>query len=133
MGKISALSYVIWMAHGANRDVQRFNAHLIGSGIDMNYATPNWQVCFHFVKQSVAGRSACRAPGHFEAVLLMEAVIEGVAAELKKSPHIVREENFFQNCGTVGLTGGIKIPKKLKDYSNLFLWEKMMKDTFLQD
>jgi len=132
-GKISALSYVIWMAHGASRDVQRFNAHLIGSGIDVNYAIPNWHVCFHFVKQSVAGRSACRAPGHYEAVLLMEAVIEGVAAELKISPYIVREENFFQNCGTVGLTGGVKIPHKLEDYSNLSLWERMKKDTFNKD
>merc|ERR1712137_1121344 len=125
-GKISAVSYEYWMAHGATRDTQILNVHLIGSAIDMNYAIPNWKLTAHIVEQNLAQRTACRSLGHFEALLLIEALVDGVAAQLDMPAHEVREANFSKKCGPVGL-GGYSY---LDDYSTLALWEKMKQDTF---
>jgi len=125
-GKISAIDYELWWAHGAFGDMQRLTPLMAGNAMDMVYGIPNWRVTSHMAKQNVANRTATRAPGHFEAVLLIESLLDGVAAELGLPGHVVREVNFFQGSrNTSGLGGGPAPQSCLEGYSNLTLWKEM--------
>lgn len=129
-GEISALEYEIWLAHGATVDTQKFNGQVIGSFLDMNYRIPHFKVALRMIKQSLAQRSAVRAPGHFEAISLIEAVMDGVASELGLPFHKVREANFFLAGGaSVNLAGGMMPPGVLDHYTNLVLWDLMKSKT----
>lgn len=129
-GEISALEYEIWIAHGATVDTQKFNGQVLGSFLDMNYRIPHFKVAVRFIKQSLAQRSAVRAPGHFEAIALIEAVMDGVGSQLDLPFHKVREANFYHAGGaSVNLEGVMMPPGILDHYTNLVLWQLMKSKT----
>mmetsp|Transcript_84868 Transcript_84868/g.274327 ORF Transcript_84868/g.274327 Transcript_84868/m.274327 type:complete len:1363 (-) Transcript_84868:237-4325(-) len=121
--KIEAMKYDIWLAHGAGENMQKLIGHMIGAAIDEVYAIPSITVTTHFAKQNFPDRNAVRAPGHFEANLLMEAVLDGVATELEIPGHVLRERNFFQGkFNTSGLSGSLMPQGTLADYVHPTLW-----------
>jgi len=129
-GKISSLEYELWLEHGCTEDTQKINAHIMGSAIDMNYAIPNMKVTVHLSKHNVAQRTAVRAPGHYEACALIEAVMDGVGQEIGLPGHKVREANHYQSGGAkINLTGGLIPQGTLEGYSNLALWEHVKQKT----
>lgn len=125
-GKILALKYEIWLAHGCGEDMQKFIGQIIAAAIDEVYGIPSIHVSMHLVKQHIVNRTAVRAPGHFEASLLMEAVIDGIAAELQIPGHMIREGNFFRGrFNASGLKGSLLPQGHLGDYSNLAMWDRL--------
>nr|AMR99692.1 abscisic-aldehyde oxidase [Scrippsiella trochoidea] len=125
-GKIQALSYDLCIAHGAGEDMVLIVGHAIAAAIDEVYGIPSMAVKMRFIKQHLPQRTAVRAPGHLEATMLMEAVIDGIAGQLGIPGHLVREKNFFQGkFNTSGLQGAMIPSGHLGDYSNLALWSSL--------
>jgi len=125
-GKIQALAYELWVAHGCGEDMQKLTAHLLPSAMDEVYDIPSMHVTTHLIKQHLPNRTAVRAPGHFEASLLTEAVFDGVSAQLGIPSHRVRETNFYRGRNNrSGLSGGMFPPGILENYSNLALWSRL--------
>jgi len=129
-GKIHALSYDLCVAHGAGEDMMRFVGHAAAAAIDEVYGIPSIALAIRYIKQHLPARTACRAPGHLEATMLMEAVIDGVAAQLGMPSHLVREKNFFQGkFNTSGLAGAMLPQGSLGDYSHLAMWASLKSKT----
>lgn len=123
-GKVTALAFEIWLAHGASPDLQKLVVQLLGCNIDMVYGVPNMEVKIHNVKQHVPPRTTVRGPGHCEAVMLIEAVFCGVATLLGLPQDFVREANFYRGrFNTAGLKGGMVPPASLAHYSHLAMWD----------
>jgi len=129
-GKIKALSYDVWLAHGQGEDTQKLNVHLLAAAIDEVYDIPAMSVTFHLAKQHLANRTAVRAPGHFEATLMMEAVLDGVSSRLKIPVHVLRERNFCRGrINTSGLNKSLIPQGHMEGYSNLALWSQLKSKT----
>lgn len=60
------------------------------------YAIPSFQFDIKLYRTNRPPHSAVRAPGKFQAPLIMEHIIEHVAARLNTDPVIVRETNFIK-------------------------------------
>ena len=60
------------------------------------YAIPAYQFDIKLCKTNRPPHSAVRAPGKFESPIIMEHVIEHVAARLDMDPVAVREINFLK-------------------------------------
>merc|ERR1712232_868695 len=88
-GKISSLKYDLHFACGYGVGFQKFAAHAIATAIDECYDIPYMMMSVNSVAQNFAERNAVRAPGHMEAALLMEAVMDGVCGTLHLAPHKV--------------------------------------------
>lgn len=58
------------------------------------YAIPAFQFQIKLCKTNRPPHSAVRAPGKFESPIIMEHIIEHVAARLNLEPAAVRELNF---------------------------------------
>lgn len=129
-GKILAVEYEIWFAHGAFQDMQKMTPGGVGGNMDMVYSIPNYHYTARLVNQHVPNRTAVRAPGHFESVLVAEAVMDGVSSELGMPGHTVREANFFRGSrNTSGLKGGGGMQGCLDGYSHLTMWQQMKAKT----
>lgn len=129
-GKLQALSYDVWLAHGQAEDMQKIVAHMIPAALDEVYGIPSIAATIHLARQHLPQRTAVRAPGHFEATLLMEAVFDGVASRLKLPGHVLRERNFMQGkMNKSGLQGGLLPQGHLDGYSNLALWSLLKSKT----
>ncbi len=67
-----------------------------GVGCMQAYAIPAYQFDIKLCKTNRPPHSAVRAPGKFESPLIMEHIIEHVAARLDMDPVKVRELNFLK-------------------------------------
>lgn len=126
-GRIKALEYTVWLGHGHSKDSQKCTVGFLGANIDMVYGMPNLVVKVHLVEHSVAARTIMRSPGHAEAIQLIEAVMNGVAAELGLPGERVREVNFYKGGSQEygGLWGPWAPPCLLRHYALHAMWERM--------
>ena len=60
------------------------------------YAIPAFQFKIKLCKTNRPPHSAVRAPGKFESPIIMEHIVEHVAARLGMDPDAVRERNFLK-------------------------------------
>lgn len=130
-GKIMALDYDLWFAHSVlGENVQKFPIHAIGANLDSVYTIPS--ICFtaHIVQQHVPERTAVRGPGHFEGAILAEAVMDGVAANLKMPGHKLRELNMTKGkFNTSGLAGAMVPQGAMDGNCSAALWEALKQKT----
>lgn len=81
------------------------------------YAIPSFQFDIKLYRSNRPPHSAVRAPGKFQAPLIMEHIIEHVAARLDMDPVTVRETNFIKapapgtycDLGSLALKKGIRV------------------------
>jgi len=130
-GKIQALGYDVWLAHSmVGENIQKFTIHALSTCIDSVYAIPSISVSAHLAQQHVPERTAVRGPGHFEGNLLIEAVMDGVAANLKMPSHALREANMIRGkFNTSGLKGGMLPPGNMDGNSSAALWKALKEKT----
>lgn len=69
-----------------------------------------------------------RSPSHFEASLLIETVMDGIAGGLGLEPHLVRQLNIHPGGGLArsGLSGGLMPPSLLHGNSMPALWTRLL-------
>jgi len=129
-GRILGLDYDVFTRHGAGEGAGKLHCQVIAACIDEVYAIPAMQCCFHFTKQHMVETNPVRAPGHYEAVLLMEAVMDGVSSYLGLPGDALREKNFARGrFNTSGLKGSAIPQGSMDDNSNLALWKRLKEKT----
>lgn len=130
-GKIEGLRARLEFGQGFHQDMGKLHLHMFAAMSDMVYGVPNMECALEMMKTNAPGRTSVRSPAHFEASLLIETVMDGVAAAIGLSPNVVREANFFTGKGSEKFNlAGTMIPQfPLHDYSHLALWAKLKEKT----
>jgi len=131
-GAIEALRANFDFAQGATMDAAEIHIMLMGQNLDMVYKLDQVDLVFN-IKQTHDGPStAVRAPGHFEAVMFIETVMDTIAGHLGLSPERIREVNFHPHrklLATQGIGGGILPPALVEGNTLIPLWNKLVKDS----
>ena len=131
-GRVLAVQFDLLMGQGSHNDYGDLHTMMIGQCVDMVYNLDS-VVLNLTVKQTHDGPStAVRAPGHLEAVMLIESVMDGVAGRLDLPAELVRETNFYPTdrlLGTQGLKGGMLPPAFCEKMTLIPVWNKLIRDS----
>ena len=131
-GKIKALKYNFNFAQGNSLDLGLIHGMLLGGALDEVYKLDNVLATIRFKHTHDGTSTSVRGPGHFEAVMAMETVIDTVAGATGITPEKVREINFWPHrkfLGTQGLSGSILPPSIMEGKTSIPLWNKLIKDS----
>ena len=94
-GIIRALSADIFLNGGFTRDLSSVAAFEILLHSESCYDIPNLRLQVQILRTNLPAATAVRAPGGPKAALLIETIIEHVAAETGLPSHVVREANML--------------------------------------
>lgn len=94
-GKILALDINAYCGGGSVMDAVHDTCQEFNTSVDCCYSVPDFRTQATPCIMNRAPNTSLRAPGHVQASLLMESIIEAVAAERKIDPMTVRELNFY--------------------------------------
>ena len=94
-GKITALDINAYGGAGTTMEAIIDTCQEFTSSSDCCYNIPNFRVQATPCSMNRPPMTALRAPGHVQASLLAETVIDAVAADLGMDPQQVREVNFY--------------------------------------
>jgi len=94
-GKLNVVKAVTHGDAGSGDACAGFTLMMIGRNMEQIYAIPTLQVDVKSCKTDKPGNTAVRGPGEPEASLIMETILEHVAADLGKDSQEVREANIF--------------------------------------
>ena len=72
--------------------------------VDNAYSCKNWLIRCNLAKTNLAANTACRSPGTFPSIVIMENMIEHVIKYLKADPVEVRRRNFYKK-GDISIGG----------------------------
>ncbi|KAA6423444.1 MAG: Aldehyde oxidase, partial [Trebouxia sp. A1-2] len=128
-GKIQALDLHLFLLGGIIMGGSTVDVMSLAGMLDQAYAIPAYQFDIKLCKTNRPPHSAVRAPGKFESPLIMEHIIEHVAARLNLDPVAVRELNFLKpppsgpEEGIVTMTLGSTMPASL--YTLPRLWDQL--------
>ncbi|KAL0029788.1 hypothetical protein WJX77_000034 [Trebouxia sp. C0004] len=128
-GNIHALDLRLFLLGGIIMGGSTVDVMSLAGMLDQAYAIPAYQFDIKLCKTNRPPHSAVRAPGKFESPLIMEHIIEHVAARLNLDPVTVRELNFLKapptgpEEGTVTMALGSTIPASL--YTLPRLWDQL--------
>eukprot|EP01137_Pigoraptor_chileana_P023873 Opistho-2@90910 len=96
-GQFKAFDGRIYMNGGAFPDLGPDTITIeTNLAIDSCYYFENFRVEGMLCKTNLPPNTAMRAPGHFQAALLMETAIEHAASKLGVPPEALREQNFYR-------------------------------------
>jgi len=94
-GKLQVVRAVTHGDAGVGDVCARFTLMVMARNMEQIYGIPTLQLDVKSCKTDKAGNTAVRGPGEPEASLIMETILEHVAADLGKDTQEVREANIF--------------------------------------
>jgi xanthine dehydrogenase molybdopterin-binding subunit B len=94
-GKIDGLKLQMYKNSGCSTDFSFFSLQAALAAINQVYYIPNCDVKGQLARTNCPARTVVRGPGEIEASYIMETIIEHVAQLAGKTPHAIREANFY--------------------------------------
>eukprot|EP00466_Bigelowiella_natans_P006090 jgi/Bigna1/80905/fgenesh1_pg.75_\ len=155
-GKIKALKLKLHYAQGSTKDIGDIHIQLFANTIDSVYQIDNMFLRAYMKKTHDGPSTSVRGPGHFEAVLVIETIIDKIAGVCGLLPEKVREVNFLphkkflatqgvldagsyktynavSNCiehsRLRGLKGGIIPPALVEGNGFIPLWNRLVRES----
>ncbi|PSC73608.1 indole-3-acetaldehyde oxidase-like [Micractinium conductrix] len=124
-GEIQSLSLEVFLLLGAFPDVPLDGMNL-ASMITMAYSIPNLSLKVRLCRSNTAPTTFMRAPGDAQAALIMESVVEQVAAACGLDAALVRERNFAEPAESGGVVRlALKKEVPAADYTLPRLWARL--------
>jgi len=131
-GKIKALKLKLHYAQGSTKDIGDIHIQLFANTIDSVYQIDNMFLRAYMKKTHDGPSTSVRGPGHFEAVLVIETIIDKIAGVCGLLPEKVREVNFLPHkkfLATQGLKGGIIPPALVEGNGFIPLWNRLVRES----
>ncbi|EFJ41839.1 hypothetical protein VOLCADRAFT_98105 [Volvox carteri f. nagariensis] len=94
--RFRALDIHAVMMGGAQKDISFIDAMGMIAAVDSVYDIPAFRLEVALARCNLPPRTAVRGPGEINATMVIEQIMEHVAAELKVDPEALREANFLK-------------------------------------
>jgi len=91
-GRLTALRVEVVMDGGAHLDLNPITAFSFAGGIDACYLVPNMALALKLAKTNTHPRTTVRGPGKAEAALVMESIMQAVAAATGQDSIALRQQ-----------------------------------------
>lgn len=116
-GKLSAVKVINHADQGIGDGCAFFSIMIACQNMEQIYGIPNLDVQGNLCATDKSGNTAVRGPGEPQAILIMETILEHVAAELGKSTQEVREANIFTSLEDMNKVAADPTSPEVEKYS----------------
>lgn len=106
-GRLTALRVEVVMDGGAHLDLNPITAFSFAGGIDACYLVPNMALALKLAKTNTHPRTTVRGPGKAEAALVMESIMQAVAAATGQDSIALRQQMLLPMPDAEGKPPGL--------------------------
>lgn len=118
-GRITAVKVQCYADEGQGDGAAAFSANTAVQNMEQIYGLPNMDIEAFLCTTHKPGNTAIRGPGEPQSTMMMETIIEHVAAELGKNPQEVREVNIFTDMADRAKVAADPTSPDVDQYSSL--------------